>query len=121
MNTSTIESLPDIDDCPPFSPEDEACFSELREVLKRHNRLSRFGVMLLHQHFTTREDEILMEYCDEAERTLTIKPVHRAELSPKSFRETNWRLDSMSSVGNCIQVCPHVGDSGTHTGRSHHL
>jgi hypothetical protein len=65
---------PDIMDVEPLGAADHACLQEIKDVLLRHGRLNRFGVTLLHEHFAISHDEILVEECDPANRTLTIRP-----------------------------------------------
>lgn len=120
--TLTTPELPEIDDCPPFDDKDEACFAELREVLARHGMTHRFGMTLLHRHFTVQSDEILLESCDVAGRRLLVSPVPRASLKATHSRPTNWRLDSLTATQECTQVCSYEsGDSGVHSGDSDHL
>lgn len=57
-------ALPHIDDLIPFSTEDEACLAEMKEVLRRHGKLGRFGLSLMHNHFEVADDEMLLEECD---------------------------------------------------------
>jgi hypothetical protein len=106
---------PDINSVEPFSEADLACFEELRSVLERHNAQSRFGVTLLHQHFTTADDEILVESVDVNERTLTIQPVKMTQLVGTDTIETSWRLDSKEVMQRCESQCTRpYGPSGPH-------
>jgi hypothetical protein len=86
---------------PTVSSEDADCLDEMRDVLARHNRLNRFGVVLLHSHFPVADDEILLEETDSATRTSTIRPVKRAELDPGDVINTTWSLDGFAA----LQVC----------------
>jgi hypothetical protein len=104
--------LRDIGEVPALSPEDSECIEEIAAVLRKHGRLERFGVTLLHQHFEIAADEILMEECDPETRTLTIVPTPRAELSNLTFKETSWRLDSGKPVMSC--ACRVDPDTGSH-------
>ena len=90
---SSQHGLRDIDTVAPRSEADQACFNEIREVLKKHGAESRFGVTLLHRHFDVYEDEVLVETCDSGNRTLTLKPTKIEELGTLKLKETNWRLD----------------------------
>lgn len=110
--------LLDIDDVKPFSDADEQCFSELKEVLKRHGALQRFGVSLLHTHFPIHEGEVLVEECDDQNRTLTLRPMKRSEINEENLMQTNWRLDTKSSVQGCRGYC--VMLEGRHSGAGHH-
>jgi hypothetical protein len=112
--------IPFIDDTPPLTMEDEECMIELGEVLKKHGRLHRFGINLLHLHFPIEDGETLLETCDPATRTLTIKPVKRADLLNQLMRPTNWILGEKEGevVMYCKQWCTAEKD-GTHT--LHHV
>jgi hypothetical protein len=109
--------LLDIDDVKPLSDDDKQCFAELREVLERHGALQRFGVTLLHNHFPVYEGELLVEECDEEKRTLTLKPMKRAELNEGTLMQTNWRLDTEASMQGCVAYC--LMDGGRHVGPKH--
>ena len=101
--TEHLPELPNLDDVPPFSEADAACFKEVREVLDRHGALQRFGLTLLHQHFQLADDEVLVESIDVEGRTLTLRPAKRAET--ENAVETSWRLDSASEIQRCVQSC----------------
>ena len=103
MKTATIPSLPHINNVEPFSKNDEACFEEIREVLARHGKIGRFGITLLHSHFSVLDDEVLLEKCDPTNRTLTIKPAKAEDM--KNPMGTNWRLDVPGVFAWCDQVC----------------
>ena len=103
--TLSYRSLPHIDEVAPLSQEDEVCLKEIKEVLRKHNRLQRFGVSLLHEHFPVGDGEVLMESCDAKNRILTITPIKMSELTGVSTIETNWRLDTGSALLKCVAVC----------------
>ena len=103
--------LSDIDEVEPLGKEDEACVQEMKAVLKKHNALQRFGICLLHDHFPLRDDERLVEVCDKANRTLTIKPVKKSECSDAKLIETSWRLDVADAVVACTVAC-HSSSAG---------
>ena len=102
-----MKPLPDIDEIEPLGPSDEACLQELRNVLDRHGALERFGITLLHDHFSLSEDEMLIEECDEQTRTLTIQPVSTSEdAEDGEVIQTNWRfpLEPTTDLHNTM-VC----------------
>ncbi|EAY31870.1 hypothetical protein [Microscilla marina] len=113
MSNSLINSLQNIDEVKPLGqePNDVACFEELREVLKKHQKLDRFGLCLLHKHFDVNEDEILVESCDVKNRTLTIQPEKTAAeaRSNETLLETNWRFSEDDKEGieafSAILIC----------------
>lgn len=73
---------------------DDLCLAEIIEVLDRYGRLGQFGVVLLDASFTVSEDEVLVESCDSASRTLTLRPVTKVDLDGMDCVTTRWRLDS---------------------------
>ena len=113
-----MRTLPDIDEVDPRSATDSACLDEIRQVLIRYGAAERFGVSLLHQHFEVGNDEILVEECDSVARTLVIRPRKTSEMEGVKRIETNWRLDSDTSLLACVQVCSY-GQDNRHTSSSH--
>jgi hypothetical protein len=113
-----MQVLPDIDEVQPKSTDDSACLDEIRQVLIKHGATHRFGISLLHQHFDVGNDEILVEECDPVARTLVIKPRKASEMEGVKRIETNWRLDSDTSLLACVQVCSY-GQDNRHTSSSH--
>lgn len=103
MPTSSL--LPDIDDVQPLSDKDQQCLLDIKNVLAKHGALSRFGLVLLHQHFRLEDDEVLMETCDKANRVLISTPVKATNKVMSSSIATNWRLDTDSTIGRCTQYC----------------
>ena len=106
-----------VTDVTPFSDLDKECFIELKEVLKRHGALQRFGITLLHTHSPIYEGEVLVEECDEQNRTLTLKPVKHSTLREETLLQTNWRLDTEDSIQDCQAYC--VMTSEGHRGPAH--
>jgi hypothetical protein len=104
--------LPDIEDLEPAS-EEESCLAEVQEVLERHGKAGRFGIVLLHKHFELADDEVMMETWDPSTRTLTSRPVSVEDLAGKAIRPTTWRFDrpGMPVVGACA-----MGMYGGHYG-----
>jgi hypothetical protein len=110
----------DIGDIDPLSDKDAPILNALREVLVQHNALNRFGIQLLHRHFDIAEDESMVEYIDEENRTLTL----RAQSSQASDGAiiTAWRFTS-DNVGPmptmaCKWECP-WGPGSQHQGTRH--
>jgi hypothetical protein len=110
---TNLRGLPDIDKVAPFSTKDEACFKELKEVLQKHNALTRFGISLLHDHFDIDDDEVLVETCDPERRILISQPVKRSDLAGVELVETNWRLDAEQAIKTCRAACVR-GPGGGH-------
>ena len=113
----TEQQLPDIDEIEPLSEADEECLREVREVLTRHGALRRFGLTLLHEHFPLAESEVLVEFVDSKERTLTSRPVDVAALAGVEMVGTEFRLDVPSAKTFCTKQCPRQG--GKHVGSVH--
>lgn len=114
------DALPNVNDVEPYNESDHELMAELKAVLTKHNALKRFGVMLLHDHFPIAEDEIMVEYEDLKNRTLTTMPVKAAELVGKDINlfETQWRLDTMDALAVCRRFCPKNGSD--HSGHPVH-
>jgi hypothetical protein len=116
-----LNELPDINNVPSLSFEDEACLEELKAVLEKHNLVSKFGIALLHNHFLLEEGEALLEFCDVQNRKLISKPVRIESLADRDVIETIWRFDS--NKGNpekwCEKYCPRNQD-GSHHGYKDH-
>jgi hypothetical protein len=93
----------DINLIPAVSSEDSDCLVEMREVLARHNKLDRFGILLLHSHFPVADDEILLEETDTTTRTSTVRPVKRAELDPDDVINTTWSLNDFTALQACTK------------------
>jgi len=67
--------LPDANQVQGISDSDSECIRDLRDVLKKHDALGRFGIELLHQHFKIEDDEFLLETTDVTKRIQLIRPV----------------------------------------------
>lgn len=117
--TPTFTSLPDLADVRQVGVEDVAVFVELREVLQRHDALSRFGVVLLHQHFPLSAHERLVEFVDTERRTLTIRPVSVDDRHAANAIQTQWRLDDASELLACEQWCYEDPATGEHIDTGH--
>ncbi len=104
LNPLQWSTLPDIDDVDPLSEEDEACLQDIKTVLEKHGRLSKFGVALLHTHFALKQNELMLEVCDVDNRTLVAKPVNMDFISSENIIETLWRFDQ-GSGSSCADIC----------------
>lgn len=115
VSKDPLEALPDITDVRELSAEDTPLMQELHEVLQRHNALRRFGITLLHQHFTLADDEVLVESTNRATRVQTIEPVKIVEVRNLDTIETSWRLDTGKPTMACI--CVKMGQDHQHHSR----
>ncbi len=88
--------LPQIEDVHSFDQSDENCLEDIRQVLEKHDKTSKFGVALLHKHFDLGSDEILLETNNPKTKTLTIKPVNLSEIeeNEEKFITTLYRFDN---------------------------
>ena len=104
--------LPHISQAVPLTEADKMLVEELVTVLRKHDALKRFGLTLLHQHFTIGDDEVLCEDVDVTTRTLTTGPVNTAELQSVPHKVTAWRLDTGRPMMGC--VCKDYGGGHQH-------
>ncbi|MBV8682842.1 MAG: hypothetical protein JO111_08220 [Caulobacteraceae bacterium] len=88
---------------------DELCLAEIVEVLDRYGRRDRFGVFLLDPPFPVSDEEVLVESCDSANRTLTLRPVTKGDLDGVRYITTRWRLDADSPEPACVRL--HMGET----------
>ncbi len=115
MSAEEFNALPHIDDIDPLNVGDHKCMEELRDVLEKHGKLSRFGITLLHRHFDLNEGEILVEFTDTANRVQTVEIEMLADKRPCAI-ETAWVLKSGTSMAACYPgVCVHTS-SGHYRG-----
>ncbi len=98
--------FPYIDDVRTLDESDIECLKEIKEVLKRHARLERFGVSLLHKHFYLSEDECLVEETDVLNRCQVISVKRRGEVPRERIIETVWQLgDTPNAILGCEREC----------------
>lgn len=101
-------NLPDLDDVPRITEADYMILRDIRAVLERHEALDQFGINLLHKHFDLGPDEILVEYTDEQNRTLTSRVEMRVDVMRQNDSiETNWTFDRNDPLATlaCKGVC----------------
>ena len=123
MNKINVEetkwsSMPDIHGVIEFSEEDTDCLKEIRDVLKKHNVMDRFGITLLHTHFDIAEDEMLLETTDVEQRTQLIRPVKKNDFL--NNHDVDIMTTSLKFVdGNMVvmQNCGCLRHQGNHTGQ----
>ena len=71
---------------------DEKCLEELKAVLEKHDRTSKFGIALLHKHFEMDESEVLVETADRDTRILETKPVTSDDAATMDLVPSIWRF-----------------------------
>lgn len=103
--SDNFNDLPVIEDVQPISEQDLECLHEVREVLKKHSRLQRFGVALLHKHFDLQEGEVLVETTDEVAREQIIEPKFLADIEGQSLIPTILSLANEETLLGCYIVC----------------
>jgi hypothetical protein len=81
-------SFRDLREVEPLNEGDSACLKEVGEILKKHGKLDRFGISLLHKHFNLAPNEVLVEYNNPGARVLIIKPERQEETEHTT--ETMW-------------------------------
>lgn len=116
MQPMKWSSLEDIDSVAPLSESDSPMLSEVREVLKKHGALDRFGLCLLHSHFPMGESEYLFEETNEDERTQRITVSQSSEPDENTI-QTMWRFseDETVNITVCVQRCKYfLGHSLKH-------
>jgi hypothetical protein len=113
-------TLRDIDAIEPLNDADAPCLAEIREVLKKHGKLERFGIALLHSHFQMEDGEILLETSNKRARSLTIRPAAKSEAASETVG-TIWKLsdEGNSPIALCEQYCRKWGPVGHDTGHEH--
>lgn len=105
LETVQWSSLTDVDDVERITDQDYVVLNEVKEVLRKHGVMDRFGVCLLHRHFDVKEDELAVEYTDVESRISTIK-VESAGTARGPFLETMWRFsDRPHEVTACVRRC----------------
>ena len=111
LNTQQMQwaATPDIDEISPFGPQDDECFRDLRDVLKKHGALDRFGIALIHKHFEIADDEVMIEFTDVENRELVVKPIKKAKAQGIDSIVTNWKLTDGDEVAQVICTCSQHG------------
>ncbi|EAY27688.1 hypothetical protein [Microscilla marina] len=86
-----------------LTEQDQACFDEIQQVLKKHQALDRFGVTLL-DNDALPDNTIRLETNSMAERTLISRIVNKNHSKNKSV-ETNWTLNNSKVLAACDKSC----------------
>lgn len=94
--------LPELPDVLPLDESDVACMTELRDVLARHGKLSRFAVHLAHRHFELRPGEVLIERPDGDGRTQHVTVGQHADF-PEAV-PTTWLFEEAGPVLSAAAV-----------------
>jgi len=102
-NSHDYAMLPDIDaaDAGKITNDDQACLGEIGDCLLRTGAHSRFGATLLHSHFPTDDDEILLEEVQTEANSISLRPV-RAK--PWGLSATNVCFDDADARGGGLRL-----------------
>lgn len=100
-NISTTKVFRSTNNISQLRESDSPIFQEIAEVLKKHNALDRFGITLLHNHFSLTADEILAETTDSINRIQTIQPVPKSSVDSGNYFASAWRLDTGEAILKC--------------------
>lgn len=99
MEVST--GLPTFAEAMPLGDADAPFLTELRDLLTKYDNIDRFGLCLLHEHFTVAAGEILMETNDPIRRTTSCTTETIATLPP--YKETMWRIHPYQALQGCAE------------------
>ena len=112
--TSARNALPHINDAMPLTNQDKSLVDEVLSVLRRHNAERRFGLVLLHQHFSIGPEEVLVETTDAQARSQLTTPMSKSDLARLDYKVTSWRLDSGEPLMHCVCLVRGGEHSGVH-------
>ncbi len=89
------------------SPDDEAILAGIAQRLRAHRKAERFGVRLIRNPLGLKENEVLLETCDLAHRTLHCSVAESDRVRPGTTVETSWQWEpSLSNTGPKVkQYC----------------
>jgi hypothetical protein len=116
----------DFGSTPSVRPDDEAILTGIAERLRAHGKTERFGVRLIRNPLGLNDDEVLVETCDIAHRTLHCSVGERDSASAATTIETTWQWEpSLSKTGpkvkqRCMSSCTQ-DSAGNHYGGAHSL
>ncbi len=98
---------PDFGSTSSVSPDDEAVLAGIAQRLRAHRKTERFGVRLIRNPLGLKENEVLLETCDLAHRTLHCSVGERDRVRPGTTVETSWQWEpSLSKTGPKVkQYC----------------
>ncbi|MCR8577979.1 hypothetical protein [Streptomyces sp. Isolate_219] len=83
-------NLPRFEDAEPLGSQDAEFARDIKAVLEKHGNLDRFGLVLLHDHFSVGGDEVLVETNDPQARTLHVEVEKKGET--KHAQPSQWRF-----------------------------
>jgi hypothetical protein len=98
-------------------PDDEAVLAGISESLRNHGKIERFGVRLIRNSLCLGDNEVLLETCDIAHRTLHCSVAERDGDRAASSIETSWEWKPSASrtrprpIQKCASLCWPMDDS----------
>jgi hypothetical protein len=99
------------------SPDDEAVLAGISERLQAHGKTERFGVRLIRNPLGLGDNEVLVETCDIAHRTLHCSVGERDGDRAANAVETSWQWSPSLSktrprpIQKCASLCWPIDDS----------
>ncbi len=105
----------------PLSADDETALAGIADRLRAHGKTERFGVRLIRNPLGLNENEVLLETCDLAHRTLHCSVGERDSIRAATTIETSWQWEpSLSKTGPkvkqfCTALCQSDGYEGHYT------
>jgi len=108
---------PDFGSTSSLSTDGESVLAGISEVLQAHGKTERFGVRLIRNPLGLGENEVLLETCDIAHRTLRCSVVKRDDDCAADAVETSWQwTPSLSAararpIQKCASLCWPIDDS----------
>ncbi len=106
---------------PSVNPDDEVILTGLAERLCAHGKIERFGVRLIRDPLGLNDNEVLIETCDIAYRSLQCSVGERDGIGAGSTVETTWQWKPrLSNTGPkvhryCTALCQSDGYEGHYT------
>jgi hypothetical protein len=107
----------DFGDTSPLSADDEAVLAGIAERLQAHGKTQRFGVRLIRNPLGLSAQELLLETCDSAHRTLHCNVSERDAIpATETIIETTWRWKVVQGkteptvMQECTAGCTKVGE-----------
>jgi len=93
----------------PLSADDETTLAGIADLLQAYGKTERFGVRLLRDPIGISDDEVFLETCDMAQRTLNCAVIERRDLPSYKTIQTTWEwtpgLDGSGPTSAPGRVC----------------
>lgn len=108
----------------PLSADDETVLAGIAERLAGHGKTERFGVRLIRNVLGMSEDELILETCDIAQRTLHCEVTERGGVPAAKSVETSWLWapvpagEGVAVMQRCYSGCM-TDESGSHSSEGH--